>query len=163
MDDVNLLDINLNDENDQLFLYDILKFRWLNKEKINIKYKSKEEIPSFEEHVNFLKSGYFKGIYKVLLFDEVIGSASIDKKNFHSIFYLPSLLKKAIRKYDIKKINKINKKYYISHKVEDIIHKKHPDVKIHFSSANPLNISSLKTMEDLGYKCIEIVFAKKLD
>jgi hypothetical protein len=157
---INLVKIDTNNIEDQLFLYEIVKFRFLKPDIVNIKYKHSACLPSFEEHVAYINSGKYKKIYRINFKDLTIGSIYIDKDNINGTFLLPSLLKKAVKTYkdDFKKEREQSAFTKTAHiKLFEL----HPDVEYHYATANPKNTLSLDGMQNLGYEIIEIVLVRR--
>lgn len=156
---INLEKIDVLKKDDQEFLYEVLKFRWGKADMINTKYKVSPELPTFEEHLNFIKSNKFKAFYKTKLGDLTIGMISIDNDNVNSTFVMPNLLKNALKHYK-------NEDLEIRHKpiallMHTRLYEKHPEVTIHFARVNPKNEHSLKSLIRHGYEEIEIILALK--
>jgi hypothetical protein len=152
---ITLKEINLKDIEDQKFLYDIIKFRWKHRDFINIKYKTPDNMPTFEDHVKYLNSGKYKGIYRIHLYEHSIGMIYIDINNFNGTFLLPNLLKKALK--DLKQKNiKINKDE-IASKSHIELFKRHKDVEIHYASINPKNKLSYESLLRNGYESVELI------
>jgi hypothetical protein len=152
---ITLKEINLKDIEDQKFLYDIIKFRWKHRDFINIKYKTPDTMPTFEDHVKYLNSGKYKGIYRIHLYEYSIGMIYIDINNFNGTFLLPNLLKKALK--DLKQKNiKINKDE-IASKSHIELFKRHKDVEIHYASINPKNKLSYESLLRNGYESVELI------
>ena len=159
MIDVSLKEINLADIEQQLFLYDILKFRWKSKDTINIKHKCQEKLPSFQEHQHLILSGKYKVFYKIMANDLPIGTVFIDKNDINGTFIVPELLKNAFKKYKGQKLNIQDKP--LSAYVHIALFKLHPEIKIHYASVNPKNKLSIKSLTDNGYELIECILAIK--
>jgi hypothetical protein len=159
--DVNLKKINLADIEDQLFLYDILKFRWKAKETINIKHKCPDKFPSFDEHQHLLFSGKYKVFYKIMANDISIGTIYIDKNDVNGTFIIPELLKRVLKKHKNQKLNIQDKS--LSAYVHIALFKLHPEIKVHYASVNPNNKLSLKSLIDNGYELIESILAIKTE
>ena len=154
---ITLKEVDLEHIKDQNFLYDIIKFRWKYKDIVNIKYKTSKDIPSFEEHIKNLKSGKYKGIYKIYLYENLIGMIYIDINNFNGTFLLPDLIKKALINLKQKNI-KINKDD-ITPQIHIELFKKHKDVEVHYASINPENKLSYQSLLKNGYEPIELTLS----
>lgn len=154
---ITLKQVDLENANDQIFLYDIIKFRWRHKDVVNIKYKTSNIIPSFEDHIKNLKSGKYKGIYKIYLYENLIGMIYIDVNNFNGTFLLPDLIKKAIK--DLKQKNIKIDKDEITPQIHIELFKKHKDVEIHYASINPENKLSFQSLLKNGYEPIELILS----
>jgi hypothetical protein len=161
MINVDLIKIDPSIKKDQLFLYEILKFRWKNYKKINIKYKCSEKFPTFDEHCSHITSGKYKVFYKILLGDFEIGTIYIDKNDVNGTFILPNLLKKALVKYKTQKLN-IGDKPLSAH-IHIKLFELHPEIKTHYASVNPENKASLNSLIDNGYEFIECILAIKTE
>lgn len=153
--------IDISSKEDQHFLYSIVEFRWKHKEIINIKHKTPETKPTFEEHINNLKSDKYKAIYKIKLLNNLIGSIYIDKNNFNGTFLLPNLIKKCFK--DLKQKNIEIDKTLITPQIHMELFKKHKEVNLHYASVNPNNQLSLKALIDNGYEPVELVLVMTTD
>lgn len=156
---ISLVPINLQNIEDQTFLYEVLKFRWSKSHIINVKYKCSDEFPSFEDHINYIKSGKYKVFYRVNFGDITIGTVYIDKQDINGTFILPSELKKALKTYNGQELE-------IQHTpISALIHIKlfalHPEIEIHYASVNPINTLSMNALLDNGYEHIESILAIK--
>jgi len=157
MKTINLEEINVLNLNDQVFLYDILKYRWSN-QFINL---YDEKIPSFEEHVNYLCSGKYKKHYKVKLGDIIIGSVYIDCNNTWGIFILPSLLKIALKKYKKENTELYNNKQHLSYLVLKNLVKLNPNITSFYAKVNSKNTLSLNALLNAGFTPKTIIFETK--
>jgi hypothetical protein len=151
---ISLEEINCYLHEDQILLYDIIKFRYKNKDIVNIKHKTNENIPSFEDHCKYLQSGNYKKIYKIKIHDIVVGAIYLHIDDVNSTFLLPNLLRKALK--FLKENNIPYNKEEITPQVQLLLFKKHEDVKCHFASVNPKNKLSLNGLIENGYEPIEI-------
>lgn len=154
---ISLFEINPFDFEDQKFLYDIVKYRWKYKDFINIKYKTSDNTPSFEEHCKNIQSDKYKKIYRIKLLDISIGMIYIDKNNFNGTFLLPSLLKTAFK--ELKNKNIEFDKDLITPQTHLQLLKKHKDVEVHYASINPKNKLSYDGLIKNGYEPVEIILA----
>jgi len=157
---INLVEIDTTDLKDQLFLYEIVKFRFSKSDIINIKYKNSTSLPTFEQHVAYINSGKYKKIYRINFKDVTIGSIYIDKYNVNGTFLLPNLLKEAIKTYreDFRKERDQSDLSITAHiKLFEL----HPEVEYHYATANPKNIISLTAMQKAGYEITEIVLVRR--
>jgi len=158
---ISLKKLKINDPADQKFTYDIIRYRWDNASIINIKYKTQERIPTFEEHIKILLSDRYKQLYKIFLGEFLIGMIYIDKNDVNGTFLLPPLLKTAFKELKKRKddfdIRTITPQIHIQ------LFKNHPDVSVHFATVNPNNILSLRALLDNGYEHIETVLAIKTE
>lgn len=139
---------------DQIFLYDIVKFRYKNKDIINIKHKTNENLTSFEEHCEKIQSHNYKKIYKIKIHDIVVGAIYLHIDNVNSTFILPNLLIKALK--FLKKNNIPYDKEQITPQAQLLLFKKHDDIECHHASVNPKNKLSLNALIKNGYEPIEI-------
>lgn len=161
MADVSLKKIDISDSADQLFTYEVIKYRWENAHTVNIKYKTQEHIPSFDDHLKVLFSERYKQIYKIFLAEFLIGMIYIDKNDVNGTFLLPYLLKKAFR--ELKKRNEPFDIRSITPQTHIQLFKNHPDVTVHFATVNPNNVLSLRALIENGYEHIETVLAMKTE
>lgn len=161
MAQISLHELNVNDPLDQQFTYDIIKYRWSNADIINIKYKTKEDVPTFEEHVSVLRSAKYKKLYKIFLGEFPLGMIYIDANNVNGTFLLPWLVKQAFK--ELRKRNETFDIRTITPQTHIQLFRKHPDVKIHYATVNPKNTLSLRAMIDNGYEHIESVLAIKTE
>lgn len=161
MANVSLKKLDINNSADQLFTYDVIKYRWENASLINIKHKTQEQVPTFDEHLKALSSDRYKQIYKIFLAEFLIGMIYIDKNNVNGTFLLPPLLKKAFK--ELKKRNENFDIKSITPQTHIQLFKNHPDVTVHFATVNPNNILSLRALIENGYEHIETVLAIKTE
>jgi hypothetical protein len=154
---IKLIPADIKNKEDIDFLYEIVKMRWKYKDIINIKYKTKDNIPSYEEHIQFLNSNNYKKIYKVYFYNFLIGMIYIDYKNFNGTFLMPNLLKNAIK--NLKNKNIKFDKDDITPQIHIELFKKHPEVTVHYASINPKNKLSLDALLKNGYEQVEIILA----
>jgi hypothetical protein len=161
MANVSLKKLDINDSADQLFTYDVIKYRWENASLINIKHKTQKQVPTFDEHLKVLLSDRYKQIYKIFLAEFLIGMIYIDKNNVNGTFLLPPLLKKAFK--ELKKRNENFDIKSITPQTHIQLFKNHPDVTVHFATVNPNNILSLRALIENGYEHIETVLAIKTE
>jgi hypothetical protein len=154
---VNLIKINTKNTEDQLFLYEILKFRWSKKETINIKHKCSDHFPSLEDHIKHINSGKYKVFYKILFGEIVIGTIYIDKQDVNGTILLSNKIKIAFKKYKGEDLE-VNYK-----PISAIIHIKlfelHPEIEVHYASVNPNNFLSIKALLENGYEHIESILS----
>jgi hypothetical protein len=154
---ISLEEINTHDINDQFFLYDIIKYRWKYKNFINIKYKTSDDCPSFEEHCKNIQSNKYKKIYRIKLLDHSIGMIYIDENNFNGTFLLPNLLKIALKNLKNKNIN--FDKDLITPQTHLQLLKIHKEVEVHYASINPKNKLSYDGLIKNGYEPVEMILA----
>ena len=145
---------------DQMYMYDILKFRWSRGDTINVKHKCPVSLPSFDEHVRYLTSDKFKVIYRVVLGEISIGTIYIDKLDVNGTVVLPSELKKALKRYrgQEKEIDNVPQ---ISLLIHMKLYALHPEIETHYASVNPNNTLSMNALLDNGYEHIESILAMK--
>lgn len=158
---VSLQELNVDDLSDQQFTYDIIKYRWNNADIINIKYKTKTIMPTFDEHVQALKSPRYKKLYKIFLGEFPLGMIYIDANNVNGTFLLPWLVKHAFR--ELRKRNERFDIRAITPQTHIQLFRKHPDVNVHYATVNPKNMLSVRAMLDNGYEHIESVLAIKTE
>ena len=161
MAQISLKKIDPHSLDDQKFTYEIVKYRWSNANIVNIKYKSREEMPSFEEHINVLASKKYKQLYKIFLGEFALGMIYIDVNNVNGTFLVPSFVKTAFK--ELKKRNEYFDIRQITPQTHILLFRAHPDVNVHYATANPGNTLSIKAMLDNGYEHIESVFAMKTE
>ena len=153
----NLKEIDPTNIEDQNFLYDILKYRWRNKDVINIKNKTPEERPTFEQHVKNINSNNYKKIYRINFNELTIGSIYTDKNNYTGTFLLPSLIKIAIKKYGKENFNAEK----IGIKAHTLMYEDLPEINVFYHCINPKNTLSLKGASRIGWELTELVFSCK--
>jgi hypothetical protein len=158
MNNINLVLADINNTEDQNFLYDIIKFRWKYHDIINIPIRTSKKMPTFEEHLKFLKSNKYKFIYKIHLFDNLIGMFYLDQDYITGIFILPTLLKKAIKKIGNKNIIKYDT---LAAMVYLEAARLHPEVEVCYAKINPKNKLSLNSLLNVGLEPIEMTFCLK--
>lgn len=161
MINISLIKLDLSDNENCLYLYDILKFRWKNKGTINIKYKCSDILPTFEEHKKLLNSGKYKVFYKIMANNMPIGTIFIDNKDINGTFILPHLLKKALKEYKDQKMN--IDEMPLSSYIHKQLFKLHPEIKVHYASVNPNNKLSFNNLMENGYEFIECILAMKTE
>jgi len=156
---ISLIKIDLENIEDQKFLYEILKFRYSKSNIINVKYKCSSNLPSFEDHVKYITSGKYKIFYKINFGDITIGSVYVDKRDINGTIIIPSKLKKALKKYKDKDLE--ISKMPISALIHFNLFKLHPEIETHYASVNPNNILSINALIQNGYEHIESIFSMK--
>jgi hypothetical protein len=154
---IELIPANIKSKEDIDFLYKILLYRWKYKDIINIKYKTPDKTPTYEDHLKNLKSSKYKGIYKVYLYNQLVGMVYLDNNDFNGTFLMPSFLKKAFKK--LKNDNIEIDKELITPQIHIQLLKLHPEVKIVYAAVNPKNHLSLNALIHNGYEPIEVVLA----
>ena len=102
--DNNKIILKLVSKSDYRFLYDLLKER---NSKINISHK---RMPTWEEHVRFVKSKPYSKWYIIYNKDEKIGSIYLSKQSEIGIHLLKKYEKESIHLESIKKLMLLNSK-----------------------------------------------------
>jgi hypothetical protein len=154
---INLKQIDPTDIKDQTLLYDILKYRWRHKDIVNIKNKTPEELPTFEQHVKHINSNNYKKIYRINFNELTIGSIYTDKNNYTGTFLMPSLIKIAMKKYGRKNFTYNN----VSYEAHILMYKDLSQETVFYHSINPKNILSLKSAFKTGWPLTEMIFSIK--
>jgi len=121
-------------ETDNKFLYDLLKTR---DPIANISHK---KMPSFKEHIKFVKSKPYSKWYIIKHNNEKVGSIYLSKQNEIGLF-----LKNNVQGQNIGK-----------HALESLI-MKNPKKRI-LANINPKNKKSIKFFEKNGFKLIQFTF-----
>jgi len=151
-----------DNRNDQLFAYDIIEYRWRNADIVNVKHKTGTAKPTFEQHVNHLKSSKYKHLYKIFLGEILIGMFYHDINSTSGTFIPPYLLKKAIKFYrSLGEDIYINKENSIALQVYILFYKLHPEITTHYAKVNPNNKLSLQALLNHGYELIEYVLVQE--
>lgn len=158
MNTIKLVSVDVNNIEDQSFLYDIIKFRWKHHDVINVPNRTSDKMPTFEEHLNFLKSNRYKYLYKIYLLDNLIGMFYLDQDNITGLFILPSLLKQAIKKIGSKNVIKYTS---LAAMVYLEAARMHPEVEVCYAKINPKNKLSLNGLLEVGLEPIEMTFCLK--
>jgi hypothetical protein len=143
----------------QLFLYDVLKYRWSIYDTVHIKGKCRSDLPTFDEHLKNINSDEYKVFFKIIFGDIDIGLIYLNKNNENSTFILPNLLKIALKKYKNQKKETDN--VPLSTLVHKIFFEKLPDIETHYARVNPENKLSLTGLIDNGYEIVELILAIK--
>ena len=115
-------------ENDFKFLYEMLEERELIQ---NITHK---KIPSYNEHVNFIKSNPYSNWYIIFENNKKIGTVYLSKENEVGVFIIKKNQRNGIGKESLKKLIKKNPR------------------KKFFANVNPKNYNSIKFFENFGFK-----------
>jgi len=156
---ISLQEISSSILDNQLFLYDILKYRWSISNTVNINEKCRSDLPSFEEHIKTINSDEYKKFFKIKFGDIDIGLILLKKNNENATFISPNLLKNALKKY------KNEKKETDFIQLCALVHLRFgemlPEVETHYARVNPQNKLSLKNLLENGYEIIEYVLALK--
>jgi len=151
LDPTKTADINLT--------YDILLYRFLNVDKQQIRYRSRKNAPTLQEHIKHLISNDYKGYYKLMLEKKPVGTIHINNEDMVGIFFLPSLLKKAIREC---RQNNIDVEVdYISSQAFIELYKLHPDITVYYCSVNPKNKLSINALVRHGFELNELIYTMK--
>jgi len=151
-----------NNKDDQLFTYDIIEYRWRNADIVNIKYKTGAVKPTFEQHVEYLKSSKYKHLYKIFLGEIPIGMFYHDINSTSGTFIPPSLLKKAMKFYRSRGEDiVINKENSVALQVYILFYKLHPEITTHYAVVNPNNKLSLQALLNHGYELVEYVLVQE--
>ena len=153
---INLVKIDTNNEEDLLFTYEILEYRFANVDKQQIHYKSRTDLPTYQQHTQQIKTSGYKGLYKIMLENMPIGTIHVNKSDEVGIFFLPALLKKAIKTY--KQNNEIPHDYSFSGRAVMALFKMHPEIKRFYCSVNSNNLLSRNSLEKHGFELIEVVY-----
>ena len=112
-------------ENDFKFLYEMLEERELIQ---NITHK---KIPSYNEHVNFIKSNPYSNWYIIFENNKKIGTVYLSKENEVGVFIIKKNQRNGIGKESLKKLIKKNPR------------------KKFFANVNPKNYNSIKFLRIL--------------
>lgn len=161
MININLKHVDINDNDDLLFLYEVIKYRWKYHNVINIEYRTNKKIPSFEEHVQFLnKNNYYKN-YIIKFGDIYIGSCYIDHNHVYGLFIIPKFLKKALCEYKDHDIEVKNRPEPISVIAFKKMIELNPHITTFYAKVNPKNTLSRRVMIDVGHEELEIILKQK--
>jgi len=128
---INLKSVN---KTDHVFLYDLLKHRDQN---VNISHK---KMPSFKEHIKFVKSKPYSMWYIIMQNNEKVGSIYLSKQNEIGLFM----------KNNVQGQN-------IGTKALKLLIMKNPKKRI-LANINPENKKSIKFFEKNGFKLIQYTF-----
>lgn len=159
MNIITLVKININDENDILFTYEILKYRFANVEKQQIPYKTRVDLPTYQQHEQQIKTNKYKGLYKMVIGTRPVGTIHVNQSDEIGIFFHPTLFKEALKVY--KQNNKIPQDYSFSGRAVMALFKMHPEIKRFYCSVNPNNLLSRNSLEKHGFELIEVVYTMK--
>lgn len=154
---ITLLPLDPYNQTDFDFAYETMEYRWKKKDTINIKYKTSTDLPNRLEAECIFRSEKIKHIYSIYFGFTKIGIIFIDIDDNISEFLLPSLIKKAIKKY--KQENLVPIKIPLSALIHMTFFKKHPEITRYYASANPFNNLSINAMVKNGYEPIEIIYS----
>jgi RimJ/RimL family protein N-acetyltransferase len=129
--DNNKIILKLVSKSDYRFLYDLLKER---NSKINISHK---RMPTWEEHVKFVKSKPYSKWYIIYNKDEKIGSIYLLKQSEIGIHLLKKYEKESIHLESIKKLMLLNSKIKFR------------------ANISPKNKNYIMLFEKLGFKMVQ--------
>ncbi len=122
------------DEKDVQFLYNLLE------ERKPVTYISHKKMPTYEEHVNFVKSSPYSKWYIIEVDEERAGSIYLTKQNEIGIFLNEGLQEKGIGS------NALN-----------VLIGKNPDLR-YLANINPENKKSIKFFKKLGFTLIQYTY-----
>ena len=122
------------DEKDVQFLYNLLE------ERKPVTYISHKKMPTYEEHVNFVKSSPYSKWYIIEVDEERAGSIYLTKQNEIGIFLNDGLQEKGIGS------NALN-----------VLIGKNPDLR-YLANINPENKKSIKFFKKLGFTLIQYTY-----
>ena len=122
------------DEKDVQFLYNLLD------ERKPVTYISHKKMPTYEEHVNFVKSSPYSKWYIIEVDEERAGSIYLTKQNEIGIFLNEGLQEKGIGS------NALN-----------VLIGKNPDLR-YLANINPENKKSIKFFKKLGFTLIQYTY-----
>ena len=122
------------DEKDVQFLYNLLD------ERKPVTYISHKKMPTYEEHVNFVKSSPYSKWYIIEVDGERAGSIYLTKQNEIGIFHNEGLQEKGIGS------NALN-----------VLIGKNPDLR-YLANINPENKKSIKFFKKLGFTLIQYTY-----
>ena len=122
------------DEKDVQFLYNLLE------ERKPVTYISHKKMPTYEEHVNFVKSSPYSKWYIIEVDGERAGSIYLTKQNEIGIFLNEGLQEKGIGS------NALN-----------VLICKNPDLR-YLANINPENKKSIKFFKKLGFTLIQYTY-----
>ena len=122
------------DEKDVQFLYNLLE------ERKPVTYISHKKMPTYEEHVNFVKSSPYSKWYIIEIDEERAGSIYLTKQNEIGIFLNEGLQEKGIGS------NALN-----------VLIGKNPDLR-YLANINPENKKSIEFFKKLGFTLIQYTY-----
>ena len=122
------------DEKDVQFLYNLLE------ERKPVTYISHKKMPTYEEHVNFVKSSPYSKWYIIEVDGERAGSIYLTKQNEIGIFLNEGLQEKGIGS------NALN-----------VLIGKNPDLR-YLANINPENKKSIEFFKKLGFTLIQYTY-----
>jgi len=123
--------LNKIKKEDHIFLYDLLEQR---NSIVNISHK---KMPTWEEHVKFIKSKPYSKWYVIQNKDEKIGSLYLSKQNEIGIHLLKKFEKESIHLESIKKLMSLN-----------------PEI-IFRANVSPKNKNYITLFKKLGFKMVQ--------
>ena len=123
-------------KSDSKFLFDLLKER---NPKANISHK---KMPSYDEHVDFIKSKPYTKWYVILKSNEKVGSIYLSKNDEIGIFILKKFQGNNFGVYALNKLLKKNPR------------------KRFLANVNPKNKKSISFFKNNGFKLIQYTFEK---
>jgi len=123
--------LNKIKKEDHIFLYDLLEQR------NSIVYISHKKMPTWEEHVKFIKSKPYSKWYVIQNKDEKIGSLYLSKQNEIGIHLLKKFEKESIHLESIKKLMSLN-----------------PEI-IFRANVSPKNKNYITLFKKLGFKMVQ--------
>ena len=135
--DNNKIILKLVSKSDYRFLYDLLKER---NSKINISHK---RIPTWEEHVRFVKSKPYSKWYIIYNKDEKIGSILLTSENEVGIFIKNDVQHKGIGSVALQ-----------------LLIKKNPHLR-YLANINPKNKESIEFFKKNNFKLIQYTYEKQ--
>ena len=118
-------------EDDSRFLYELLA------ERDQKTYISMKKLPTYEEHIKFVKSRPYSKWYIIKFQNEKIGSISITKKNEIGIFIRKDMKRKGLGTHAMRLFLKTN-----------------PSSR-YLANINPKNLESIKFFTNNGFKLIQ--------
>ena len=128
------LELKEVDEKDVQFLYNLLE------ERKPVTYISHKKMPTYEEHVNFVKSSPYSKWYIIEVDEERAGSIYLTKQNEIGIFLNEGLQEKGIGS------NALN-----------LLIGKNPDLR-YLANINPENKKSIEFFKKLGFTLIQYTY-----
>jgi hypothetical protein len=158
---INLKEADLKENEDIIFLYEIIKYRWKYNDVINITHRTNTKLPSYEEHIYYLNNNNYLKHYIIYLGELKIGSCYIDKDHVYGLFILPFYLKKALKKYGIQNTELNIRPEPISVIAFKKMIELNSNITTFYAKVNPKNILSRRVMIDGGHEEIEIILKQK--
>ena len=118
-------------------------------------------MPSFDEHIKFLKTNNYLENYIIKLGEIYIGSCYIDKDHIYGLFILPNFLKKALKLYGNKNTELKTRPEPISVIAFKKMIELNPNITTFYARVNPKNILSRRVMIEGGHQELEIILRQK--